>query len=118
MLVKALLMSGDHAAAVAACDGLNALAGDHTDLLLTCGIALQQRDDPRAAQVLSRLQSIAPAREPALAQWYAATGDLARAFEVLTRLRAIGNLPPNLAFDPLFDALRADARYAALIAAR
>jgi hypothetical protein len=37
---------------------------------------------------------------------------------VLTRLRAIGNLPPNLAFDPLFDALRADARYAALIAAR
>jgi len=54
MLVKALLMSGDHAAAVAACDGLNALAGDHTDLLLTCGIALQQRGDPRAAQVLSR----------------------------------------------------------------
>jgi len=27
-----------------------------------------------------------------------------------------GNLPPNLAFDPLFDALRADARYAKLAA--
>jgi hypothetical protein len=31
---------------------------------------------------------------------------LGRAFELLTRLRASGNLPPNLAFDPLFDALR------------
>lgn len=118
MLVKAMLMSGDHAAAVAACDDVKALAGDHTDLLLTCGIALQRRGDPRAAQVLSRLQSLTPAPEPALAQWYAATGDLARAFELLTRLRASGNLPPNLAFDPLFDALRADARYAPLIASR
>jgi hypothetical protein len=52
--------------------------------------------------------------EPALAQWYAATGDLDRAFTLLSRLRTTRNLPPNVAFDPLFTALRADARYAQL----
>jgi hypothetical protein len=35
---------------------------------------------------------------------------------LLTRLRASGNLPPNLACDPLFDTLRADARFTKLAA--
>ena len=93
-----------------------ALSTEQTDLLLTCGIALHRQNDSRAVQALGRLQSITPTPEPALAQWYAATGDLSRAFDLLARLRVTGNLPPNLAFDPLFAALRADARYAKLAA--
>ena len=114
LLVKALVVGGDLAAAVATCDESGALSTEDIDLLLTCGIALHRRDDARAAQALGRLQSMTPSPEPALAQWYAATGDLSRAFDLLARLRATGNLPPNLAFDPLFSALRADARYAKL----
>jgi len=116
VLVKALVMSGDPAAAIAACDAADALSTDQTDLLLTCGIAFNRHGDGRSVQALGRLQSIRPLPEPALAQWFAATDDLGRAFDLLTRLRASGNLPPNLAFDPLFTALRADARYAKLVA--
>jgi serine/threonine-protein kinase len=116
VLVKALVMSGDPAAAIAACDAADALATDQPDLLLTCAIAFNRHGDGRSVQALDRLQSIRPLPEPALAQWFAATGDLGRAFDLLTRLRTIGNLPPNLAFDPLFTALRADARYAKLAA--
>jgi hypothetical protein len=30
---------------------------------------------------------------------------------LIATLRAANNLPPNLSFDPLFEPLRADARY-------
>lgn len=39
----------------------------------------------------------------------------ARAFEIMTALRAANKLPPNLAFDPLFEPLRTDERYAKLL---
>jgi TolB-like protein/Tfp pilus assembly protein PilF len=114
VLIKALIMKGDSAAAVSLCDSINAFASDQTDLVLNCGIALQRNGDPRASVALARLQAMKPLPETALAQWYAATGDLGRAFALLTKLHASGNLPPNLAFDPLFEALRADPRYAPL----
>jgi TolB-like protein/Tfp pilus assembly protein PilF len=114
VLVKALIMKGDQAAAVSSCDSFNALASDQTDLVLACGIALHRSSDARAAAALARLQAITPLPEPAIAQWHAATGDLGRAFALLIKLHASGNLPPNLAFDPLFEALRADPRYAPL----
>jgi Flp pilus assembly protein TadD len=114
VLIKALIMRGDRAAAVSMCDSVSALASDQTDLVLICGIALHRNGDARAAAALARLQAIKPLPEPALAQWHAATGDLGRAFALLTKLHASGNLPPNLGFDPLFEALRADARYAPL----
>ena len=48
-------------------------------------------------------------------QWHAATGNLTPAFEMIGALRAANNLPPNLAFDPLFEPLRKDERYAKLL---
>ena len=48
-------------------------------------------------------------------QWHAATGNLAVAFDMIAALGAANNLPPNLAFDPLFEPLRNDERYAKLL---
>ncbi len=60
-----------------------------------------------------RLEGMTP--RSAIVQWHAATGDLTRAFELIATLRAANNLPPNLAFDPLFAPLRKDERYAKLL---
>lgn len=42
-------------------------------------------------------------------------GNVAVAFDMLDAIRAANNLPPNLAFDPLFEPLRNDERYAKLL---
>jgi adenylate cyclase len=113
LLVKSQVMAGALPAAVASCEGANVLATDHIDLLLACGIALHRSGDARADAVLARLRAMTAA-EPALAQWHAATGDIDAAIELLRRLQARRNLPPNLAVDPLFAALHADPRYRSL----
>jgi hypothetical protein len=83
--------------------------------MVTCGIAWHRFGDPRAARILSRLEARRPGVDGALAQGHAASGDIAPAMALLRALRAQGNLPANLAFDPLFGALRADPGYAALM---
>jgi hypothetical protein len=42
-------------------------------------------------------------------------GWLTCAFEMMAALRTTNNLPPNLAFDPVFEPLRNDDRYAKLL---
>jgi len=112
--VKALVLNGDPAAAVRSCAEMQALSGSNADLLLNCGVAMHRSGDPRAASVLEQLQRLRPLPASAIARWHAATGELTRAFELLARLEQSTNLPPNIAFDPLFAPLRADPRYARL----
>lgn len=114
MLVKAQILANDAAGAIRSCEQLNAAAGDSTDLLLSCGIAyFRAGDQARADAILAQLTAARPPAWPAIAQWYAATGDVNRAFALFEQLRNGGNLPPNLAFDPLFEPLRGDSRFAA-----
>ena len=83
--------------------------------MLSCGIALHRFGDARGVALRQRLERMTPAPIPALMQWHAATGGLTRAFEMMAELSAANNLPPNLAFDPLFEPLRNDDRYAKLL---
>jgi len=115
LLLKALVMKPDTAAAIAECEQGNLLASDQTDLLMVCGVALQRAGDARAAQIVTRLQAKQPLPESELAQFFASTGDIDRALTALRRLRAANNLPPAFAVDPLFASLRADRRYAAAV---
>jgi hypothetical protein len=86
-------------------------ASSNVELVLTCGIALHRAGDARGAALGQRLERMRPEPISAIMQWHAATGGLTRAFEMMAALRVANNLPPNLAFDPLFEALRNDARY-------
>ena len=52
----------------------------------------------------------------ALAQLEAGLGEYPSAFPRLERLAARGNLPPALAFDPLFDGLRRQPQWPAIAA--
>jgi TolB-like protein/Flp pilus assembly protein TadD len=115
VLIKSLVMSGDAPAAVRACDDVTAAASSNVELVLTCGIALHRAGDGRAAALGQRLERMRPEPISAIMQWHAATGGLTRAFEMMAALRAANNLPPNLAFDPLFEPLRNDDRYAKLL---
>jgi hypothetical protein len=86
----------------------------NTDLLLNCGVALHRSGDARASRVIDRLRAMRPLPTSAIARWHAATGDLTRAFDLFAELTKASNLPPNIAFDPMFEPLRADPRYAGL----
>jgi Flp pilus assembly protein TadD len=112
MLIKAQIMSGDAAAAVRSCDDVKAAASTNVELAVSCGIALQRAGDARATALRKRLEAMKPYPASALLQWHAATGGLARAFELIGPLRASNDVPPNLAFDPLFEPLRSDPRFA------
>jgi TolB-like protein/Flp pilus assembly protein TadD len=115
MLIKALLMQGETGGATNACGQAGAAESENPELMVTCAIAFQRAGDARAATLRTRLDAMKPSPVTALVQWHAATGDLDRAFQVAATLKAQDNLPPNLAFDPLFAALRADARYKNLL---
>jgi tetratricopeptide (TPR) repeat protein len=115
MLIKSLVMNGELAAAVRECGDTASSAAGNVELQVNCAIALHRAGDPRARAHLDRLRSQRPAPAAALLYWHAATGDLDRAFELVAALRSQDNLPPNLRFDPMFEPLRADARYAKLI---
>ena len=111
VLVKALVMSGDAAGAVRACDEVNALYTTNTDLLLNCGIALHRAGDKRAGTVLDRLNARRPPPASALLQWHATVGDISQALDMLAELNKRSSVPPNLGFDPLFELFRAEPRY-------
>ncbi len=115
MMIKSPVMNGDHGGAVRECGEVLNLPAAAVDLQVNCAIAMQRAGDSRARSHVDRLRSQRPPPRSALLQWHAASGDLAGAFELLAALRSQDNVPPNLAFDPMFAALRADARYAKLI---
>lgn len=114
MLIKSLIMNADPQDAVRVCDELDTAAAS-VELLVNCAIARRRAGDARVRADLGRLQAMRPPPRSALLQWHAANGELDRAFELMAALQSQDNLPPNLQFDPLFDALRADERYAKLI---
>ncbi len=114
MLIKALLMNADAAGAARGCDDAGTAESGNAELLVVCAIAFHRSGDARAAALRTRLDAMRPAPTATLMQWYAASGNLDRAFEMASMLKATDNLPPNLAFDPLFAAFRADTRYRSL----
>lgn len=110
LLVKSLLMQGDLAAATTECG-----RGELSDagLALSCGLALHKAGRVPEAEALRRRVDDGSRPSAGRAQWLAATGDLDAAFRSMDALAESGNLPPGLAFDPLFDDLRKDARWPA-----
>ena len=111
LLVKALVLGGDAASALAAC-GEIAAASDQQDILVACAVAYGRSGrTAEIAAVRARLEGLRPAPGVGLSQLEAALGDYEAAFNRLERLAARGNLPPALGFDPLFDGLRRDPRW-------
>jgi tetratricopeptide (TPR) repeat protein len=110
LLVKALLLGGDTASASAACDQFASQSDQ--DILVVCGAAYGRSGRTAdAAALRARLEGLRPAPGVGLSQLEAALGDYKAAFDRLERLAARGNLPPALAFDPLFDGLRRHPRW-------
>jgi TolB-like protein len=108
LLIKALVMQGDLAGATTLCGD----PGPEPRHLLVCAIAFQRAGRASEAQALRDRIARAPATDVILAQLDAATGNLSAAFRTLGRLATTGNLPPGLAFDPMYEDLRRDRRWA------
>jgi len=114
--VKALTLGGHAAEAMAVCEADEATRQDR-DLMVACGVAASRaRRGAEAAAWRARIEANRPAPGPALAQLEAALGEYPSAFARLERLAARGNLPPALAFDPLFDGLRRQPQWPAIAA--
>jgi hypothetical protein len=80
---------------------------ENLDLAVACATAANKAEDGAEARRLrTQVAALEPAPDVALAQIDAALGAYPEAFARLERLGATGNLPPNLAFDPLFEGLR------------
>jgi TolB-like protein/Flp pilus assembly protein TadD len=106
LLVNALTLGGDPAGARAECGALSAVP-ENLDLAVACATAANKAEDGAEARRLrTQVAALEPAPDVALAQIDAALGAYPEAFARLERLGATGNLPPNLAFDPLFEGLR------------
>jgi hypothetical protein len=74
---------------------------------------LRTGDQPKAAAILRDLETRKPLPAIALAQWYAVAGDRNRAIAFLERVKG-EEFGPAAEVDPVFDNLRADARFAPL----
>lgn len=107
ILLKALALGPRPAEALPLC------ANDQDDPRTTaethaaCGVAAARaRQAPLAEARLAALKSLRPLPSVALAQVHSAAGDYASAFQSLDTVVKSGRVPPNLAFDPMFDELR------------
>lgn len=112
LLLKAQVLSGDAAGALRACADAKIITSADSELVAVCAIAAARAGDQRAAAFRRSLENMRPRPDTALLQLYAATGELDRAWSTHQSLRGRNNLPPNLTFDPLFEELRSDPRYA------
>ena len=116
LLVNALTLGGNPAGARAECGSTPAVP-ENLDLAVACAIAAGKAEDGAAARRLrDQIAALKPTPNVALAQIDAALGAFAEAFTRLERLGAAGNLPPNLAFDPLFEGLREQPQWRAVAA--
>jgi hypothetical protein len=86
------------------------------ELQAIVGLAcLRAGDTARSDAALKALQSQSPLPAVPLALWYTVTGNREQAIAMLTRGTRPGAIPPSAGVDPLFDALRTDARFASLL---
>jgi len=114
MLAKSLFQQGLFAEVVKV--GESVPEPRTADLLAITALAyLRSGDAARANAILKELRSRNPLPIVPLAQWYAVAGDRDAAIALLTRADTLGSVPPPVAVDPLFDSLRADPRFAALL---
>lgn len=79
----------------------------------------KKRDKVRSAWIsfVGRIaaQVIRPLPAVPLAKWYALTDNKEAAYQMLERARAHGLSLQQLKSDPVFDAMRGEARYAAVV---
>jgi TolB-like protein/Tfp pilus assembly protein PilF len=113
-LAKALYQQGAY--------GEAAKVGDATpqpwtaELRAVIGLAhLRAGDKARADDMLAALQSQTPLPAMALGLWYAGIGDRDRAMSMITRGTTPGTASVSVGVDPMFDPLRADARFTSLV---
>jgi TolB-like protein/Tfp pilus assembly protein PilF len=113
-LARGLILSDKAAEAVALLEASPDVPGTPTALL---PIALWRAGDRRRAETLAAgLLKQTPAPLVPLARWYAATGRSTVALETLERLaREAPRTVQQIKSDPMFDALRASPRFAALV---
>ena len=118
LLVKTLVVAGKADQTSAVC-GASPDAAAGPDLQIACLVAATRAN--RTAEASARraaMEAARPSPGPALAQVEAALGQYDAAFARLERLAARGNLPPVLAVDPLFEGLRAQPRWKAVVASQ
>ncbi len=114
LLAKSLFQEGAHAEAAKV--GEAAPEPRSADLLAITGLAYRQiGDQARADRILKDLRARNPLPVVPLAQWYAVVGDRDTALGLLSRETGADMIPRSVRVDPLFDALRRDARFTALV---
>lgn len=115
ILARALLADGQPAMAIEACEQGEKPAGPEMLALMSLG-HLRRGDRARGETLFKKLAAVEPIPAAALARWHAATGDREAALRMLERARAGGPFAfQPLPADPVFDGLRSDARFAALV---
>jgi TolB-like protein/tetratricopeptide (TPR) repeat protein len=117
LLVKTLVMAGKPADALAAC-GDPAAATSPIDLRIVCAVAAARAnrlDDAR--RIRASLEAMRPVPGAALAQIDGALDRFPEAFQRLGVLAERGALPPVFTSDPLYEALRRQPQWPAIVAA-
>jgi adenylate cyclase len=109
VLAKSVILRGTPREAVAVCEA--APQPHSVDVLLIKGIAYARAGDRAAADaIFNDLNNRQPRPTAVLAQWHAAMGNHDAAFALLGGSGSA--LPAVMRIDPLYDAFRADSRFA------
>ena len=114
LLAKALFQRRDYAEAVRVAE--SAPEPRSADLIAITGLAYQRLSNAaRADEAFVQLQRRKPIPSVPLAYWYAVNGQRDAAFAALQRRGDPSVVPTAVSADPLFDNLRDDARFKALM---
>jgi len=113
ILAKALFMQGVYTEAIKAAEATPEPRG--SDQLAILGLSyLRAGKTERASAILKDLRSRTPLPAVSLAQWHAVTGDTDAAIAMLSK-SAPGLVATPAGVDPLFDRIRSDPRFPALV---